>query len=96
MTYRLVYAAVREHPRKVIHVVRVIGALLEADDIDQIGARMRQHAHDRHGEPDAAVVVVQGETKETLRLFGDSYSVARVRAAMFNAAISWREFDLDQ
>ena len=95
MAYRLVYGAVREHPRKVIHVVRVVGALLEADDIDQLGAHMRQHALDRHGEPDAAVVVVQGEAKETLRLFGNSYSVTRVRAAMFNAAISWSAIELE-
>jgi hypothetical protein len=34
-------------------------------------------------------VVVQGEGKETLRLFGIPYSVTRVRAAMFNAAVTW-------
>jgi tetrahydromethanopterin S-methyltransferase subunit A len=95
MSYQLVYSAVREHPRKVIHVVRVVGALLDAEDIDQLSARMRQHVHDRHGEPDAAAVVVQGEAKETLRLFGDSYSVARVRAAMFNAAIAWQDFAME-
>ena len=95
MTYRVVYGAVREHPRKVIHVVRVIGAPLEVEDIDEIGARMRERALARHGEADAAVVVVQGDTKETLRLFGDSYSVGRVRAAMFNAAIRWTAIDLE-
>ena len=43
----------------------------------------------------AAVVVVQGDSKETLRLYGEPYAVARVRAAMFNAAIAWQEFALD-
>ena len=32
--------------------------------------------------------------KETLRLFGDFYLTSRVRAAMFNAALSWRPLDL--
>jgi len=40
------------------------------------------------------VVVVQREGKETLRLFGDPYAVAQVRAAMFNAAIRWQPFEL--
>src|SRR5262245_35110362 len=46
----------------------------------------------RHGEQTPAIVVVQGTTRETLRLFGDSYAVALVRAAMFNGAISWSPF----
>jgi hypothetical protein len=95
MTYKLAYAAVREHPRKVIHAVRVLDELLEPAEIDEIAARMRERALMKHGEPEAAVVVVQGESKETLRLFGEPYAVARVRAAMFNAAIGWRDFALD-
>ena len=54
---------------------------------------MTSRAH-AHGEQEAAIVVVQGDTKETLRLFGEPYAVARVRAAMFNAAIRWSEFVL--
>jgi hypothetical protein len=47
------------------------------------------------GEFVADVVVVQGNTKETLRLFGMPHSVNRVRAAMFNAAIRWTTIQLD-
>jgi 2-methylcitrate dehydratase PrpD len=38
--------------------------------------------------------VVQGQGKNTLRLFGTPYSVSRVRAAMFNAAVSRTPLDL--
>jgi N6-adenosine-specific RNA methylase IME4 len=93
MTHKLIYSAVREHPRKVIHVVRVVDQLLPAEDIDEIAARMRQYALNRYGEQDAAVVVVQGDTKETLQPFDASYAVAAVRAAMFNAALQWRDFE---
>jgi hypothetical protein len=40
-------------------------------------------------------VIVQGDTKETLRLYGAPYSVNRVRAAMFSAAIRWAPIELD-
>ena len=95
MSWKLLYAAVREHSRKVIHVVRVADALLEADEIDDLAERMRQRALAKHGEQSADIVVVQGDDKETLRLFGEPYAVARVRAAMFNAAIRWQDFALD-
>jgi hypothetical protein len=93
MTYKLLYGAVREHPRKVIHVLRLVDELLEPEEADDLAERMRERALAR-GEQDAAVVVVQGDSKETLQLFGEPYAVARVRTAMFNAAIGWREFDL--
>ena len=48
----------------------------------------------KHGVQYADLVVVQGSSKETLCLFGDSYSTSRVRAAMFNAALSWHPLDL--
>ena len=95
MTWKLLYAAVREHPRKVIHVVRVADALLEADEVDDLAERMRQRALAKYGEQAADIVVVQGDSKETLRLFGEPYSVSRVRAAMFNAAIGWQDLALD-
>jgi hypothetical protein len=94
MTYKLIYGAVREHPRKVIHALRLVDELLEPEEADELAERMRERALTR-GEQDAAVVVVQGDSKETLRLFGEPYAVARVRTAMFNAAIGWREFDLE-
>jgi uncharacterized protein YigA (DUF484 family) len=94
MTYKLVYGAVREHPRKVIHVLRLVDDLLETEELDELAERMREGALTKNGEPDA-VVVVQGDSKDTLRLYGEASAVARVRTAMFNAAISWREFELD-
>jgi hypothetical protein len=94
MTYNnLLYGTVREHPRKVIHVVRVVDELLQPHELDEIAARMRERAL-RQGEQAATVVVVQGGPKETLRLFGEPYSVTRVRDALFNAAIGWQPIEL--
>jgi hypothetical protein len=56
---------------------------------------VRERMLSRHGEQIAAVVFVQGNTKETLRLFGDSYAVALVRTAMFNAAVRWSPISFD-
>ena len=93
MNRRLSYATVRETPRQVIYAVRVYDAVLELAEINDIEARMRERLAHR-GELNADIVVVQGEGKNTLRLFGTPYSVSRVRAAMFNAAVSWTPFDL--
>jgi hypothetical protein len=93
MNRRLSYATVRETPRQVIYAVRVHDAVLELAEINDIEARMRERLAHR-GELNADIVVVQGEGKNSLRLFGTSYSVSRVRAAMFNAAVSWTPFDL--
>jgi len=95
MTQKLLYGIVQEQSRKVIHVVRVVGQILDVADIEEIGERMRQRALSRHGEQAAAVVIIQGDSKETLRLFGETHAVARVRTALFNAAIAWSPIDLD-
>jgi hypothetical protein len=87
MAYKLAYATVREQPRKVIHVLRVLDELL-ADD-------MRERVLVKQGEQDSALVMVQGDSKETLRLVGEPFAVNRVRTAMFNAAVRWRPFALD-
>jgi hypothetical protein len=89
---KLAYATVRQHPRKVIHVVRVLDELLDDYELNEIAEHVRERALTRHGEPEATVVVVQGDGKETLRLLGEPYAVTRVRAAMFNAALKWRDF----
>jgi len=94
MSHRLSYGTVRESPRQAIYVVRVHGELLLPHEIDDIAARMRERLHSR-GESSADVVVVQGDSRETFRLFGLPYSVGRVRAAMFNAAVNWTPIDLD-
>jgi len=95
MAYELMHGIVVHRPRKAIHAVRVVGEAVDAWEIDQIADEMRRWLLSRMGEQDADVVVVQGSTKETLRLFGHPYSASRVRAAMFNAAVSWSPIALD-
>ena len=85
---------VRELPRQVIYAIRVHEVILELHELENIAARMRERLAHR-GELSADVVMVQGDTKETLRLFGMPYSVNRVRAAMFSAAIRWTPIELD-
>ena len=60
----------------------------------ELAERMPERLASR-GETMADVVVIQGDRKGTLRLFGESYSVGRVRAALFNAALSWSPLELD-
>jgi hypothetical protein len=95
MSYKLTYGIVRYQPRKVIHVVRNVGDDLAVWEIDGLMEAAREHMLSRHGEQTPAIVIVQGSTRETLRLFGDSYAIALARAAMFNGAISWSPFRLD-
>jgi len=90
---RLSCGIVRESARQVIYAIRVNDVILEFCEIEEIAGRMRERLAHR-GEPSADVVMVQGGDKETLRLFGTPYSVNRVRAAMFNAAIRWTPIDL--
>jgi len=94
MAVQFSHGTVRELLRRAIHVLRVNGEILDLMEIEEIAERMRVRLAHR-GEAIAEVVVVQGNTKETLRLFGDSYSVSRVRAAMFNAAITFAPIVLD-
>lgn len=94
MAHSYVYGTVRESARRMIFVVRVQDAMLDPVETDHIAARMREKLEAR-GEFAIDVVVVQGDSKETLRLSGTPYSVNRVRAAMFNAAIRWTPIALD-
>jgi hypothetical protein len=94
MPRSFVYGTVRESQRTVIYVIRVKDDLIDPIEADEIAERMRQNIQSR-GDFSADVVVVQGDRKETLRLYGLPYSVARVRSAMFNAAISWSPIDLE-
>jgi hypothetical protein len=56
---------------------------------------MRIHVASRCGEQTPNIVIVQGDSKETLRLFGESHAVTRVRAALFHAALRWSSLQLD-
>ena len=94
MTYRLSYGTVRESKRRAIHVLRVEDGALTSLEIEDLAERMRERLEHR-GELTAEVVIVQRFAKETLRLFGAPYAATRVRAAMFNAAVSWTPFTLE-
>jgi hypothetical protein len=94
MARRYLYAKVQGSARSTIYAVRVQDEILDLDEIDQLAARMREKVEAR-GEFAADVVVVQGGSKETLALYGVPYSVARVRTAMFNAAIRWMPIAFD-
>jgi hypothetical protein len=94
MKRNYVYGTVRQGPSSAIHAVRVKDELLGLDEIDQLAARMRERVEAR-GEVTPEVVVVQGDRRETLALFGAPYAVNLVRAAMFNAAIRWTPIELD-
>lgn len=82
----------RESQRKVIYAVRVNDQILELYEADDLAARIRDRLAHRC-EP--AAEVVQGSSKDTLRLFGTPYSLNRVRTAMFNAAIRWTPLEID-
>jgi len=75
-------------------VVRVKDDVIDDVEADAIAARMREKLLSR-GESVTDIVVVQGGPKETLRLHGTPYSVNRVRAAMFNAALIWIPLELE-
>ena len=89
-----VYGTVWDTRRNAIYVIRVKDDVIDAMEADEIAELIREKIQSR-GEYAADVVVIQGEAKETLRLYGTPHSVSRVRAAMFNAAISWRPIELD-
>jgi hypothetical protein len=95
MAHELIYGTVLDRPRKVIHVLRILGEILDVGEIDEIADRMRERMLRKRGEQAADVVVVQGTTRETMRLFGDAYAVGKVRAALFNAAMNWSPLTLD-
>ena len=89
-----VYGTVRNTMRTAIYVIRVKDDMIDPIEANEIAELMREKMLAR-GESAADVVVVEGEGKETLRLYGAPHAVTRVRAAMFNAAISWQPIELD-
>jgi hypothetical protein len=95
MIRTLAYGTVRESPRKIIHVVRVLDDILKWHEVIEISKKMRARALSKYGEQVPVVVVIQGASKETLRLFGEPVDVSRVRAAMFNAVLTFAPIELD-
>ena len=96
MTRKLVQGIVSDRSRHVIHVVRVLDDIVDLAEIHEITDRMCARVLARHGDQTPNVVVVQGYTKETLRLFGESHATGVVRAALFNSAIAWSPLELDE
>jgi hypothetical protein len=95
MTHRLVYGTVLDRPRKVIHVVRVVDAILEFPEIDDIVEKLRAHILSKYGEQHPNIVIIHGNSREALRLFGDPHAATRVRAALFNVAVIFSPLKLD-
>ena len=85
----------RRH-RHVIHVVRMVDDILDFPEIDKIAEQMRARILCKYGDQTPNVVVVQGDTKETLPMFGESHDVKVVREALFNAAIAWSPLEFDE
>jgi hypothetical protein len=96
MNRKLLQGIVSDRGRHVIHVVRVVDDILNFPELDQIAEKMCARILAKHGEQTPNVVVVQGDTKETLRLFGESHAIAVVRAALFNAAVAWSPLEIDE
>ena len=94
MAHKLAYAVVRDAPRKVIYAVRVHDDIIGYPETHDIVERMREHVLSKFGDQSAHVVVIVGNNRETLRLFGESYPVSRVRTAMFHASLSFSPIDL--
>jgi hypothetical protein len=95
MSHRLLYGTVHDGTRWAIHVVRIVEGPAEDAAIEDMAERMRQRALSKFGDQAADVVVVSGESKNSLRLFGPADCVRRVRAAMFHTALNWAPIDLD-
>ena len=94
MTYKLQYASVRETGRSAIYVLSVEADLLEAFEVEYLAERMRERML-HLGRSVSDIVVLHGSSRETFRLSGLPYSVSKVRAALFNASISWSPISLD-
>jgi hypothetical protein len=56
---------------------------------------MCDHVTSRYGEQTPNIVIVEGDSKETLRLFGESHAVTRARPALFDAAVRWSPLQPD-
>jgi hypothetical protein len=95
MTLKLLHGTVRVGPRQVIHVVRVVDKILEFPEVDDVMEKMRAHVLSKSGEQDPNIVIVHGDCRETLRLVGEAHAVTRVRAALFNVAVTFSPLRLE-
>jgi hypothetical protein len=95
MTLKLLHGTVRDGPRRVIHVVRVADKILEFPELYDIMEKMRAHILSKSGEQDPNIVIVHGDRRETFHLVGEAHAVARVRAALFNVAVTFSSLRLE-
>jgi hypothetical protein len=95
MTLKLLHGTVRDGPRQAIHVVRVVDKILEFPEVYEIMEKMRAHILSKSGEQDPNIVIVHGDRRETLRLDGETHAVTRVRAALFNVAVTFSPLKLE-
>jgi hypothetical protein len=72
-----------------------VDAILEFLEIDDIAEKLRAHILSRYGEHRPNIVIVHGNTRESLRLFGDLHAMNRVRTALFNVAATFSPLKLD-
>jgi hypothetical protein len=78
-------------------VVLGLSAAVWGGWLERVGPRkagMRAHILAKRGEQMPNVVVIQGDDKETLRLFGEAHAVRLVRDALSTAAVNWSPLEL--
>jgi divalent metal cation (Fe/Co/Zn/Cd) transporter len=95
MALKLLHGTVRDRPRQAIHVVLVVDKILEFPEVEEIAEKMRAHILSKSGEQDPNVVIVHGNSRETLRLVGETHAVTCVRAALFNVTIAFSPLTLE-
>ena len=97
MTYKLKYGVVSDpdSPRKVIYALRVPYDITEYREIHDIAEKMRERMLSKFGDQVANIVVIVGNARETLRLYGEPHATSRVRTAMFHASLLFSPIDLD-
>lgn len=95
MALKLLHGTVRDGPRQVIHVILVVDKILEFAEVDDAMEKMRAHILSKCGEQDPNIVIVHGDRRETFRLVGETHAVTRVRAALFNVAVTFSPLRLD-
>jgi len=93
MTYRISYGSLPDKGWRSIYVVKIEGELLDDGQVAYLSEDMRGYLLSR-GEPTAEIVVLQGLSRETLKLSGENYAVRQVREALFHAQISWTPISL--
>jgi hypothetical protein len=88
------YGVVRDRSRHGIHVVRVLDEILDSSQIADIPESTRARIFAKRGEYMPNVVVIQGDAKETLHVFGEAHAVRVVHEALFNTAVNWSPLEL--